>query len=278
MPSDKPMLIAQLTDPHIKAGRAIAYGRVDTAALFEQSVDHVNKLTPKVDAVIVTGDLTDRGTPAEYDAVRPILDGLDCPYFVIPGNHDQPGNMRAAFADHAYLPPSGPFLHYSVDDLPLRLIGLDTTVPGRPHGELCAARLDWLERQLSGAPERATLVFMHHPPFETGIGHMDVQNLANAEAFVALVARHRQVCHVACGHVHRAIDTAPGGTPMSIGPNAAHAVSLDLAPGAPSSFTVEPPSVRLFRFANGNLVSHLSFIGSFDGPHPFFAEDGSLID
>ena len=272
------MLIAQLTDPHIKAGRDLAYGRVDTADLFERSVAHVNDLKPRVDAVIVTGDLTDQGSPEEYATIRPMLDRLECPYFLIPGNHDDPANLRGAFADHTYLPPSGAFLHYVIEDMPLRLIGLDTTVPGRPHGELCAERLDWLEGQLCAAPDRPTFVFMHHPPFETGIGHMDAQNLANGDAFVDLVARHRQVRHVACGHVHRAINVAPGGTPMSIGPNAAHAVTLDLDPEAPSSFTVEPPAIRLFRFAQGRIVGHLSFVGVFDGPHPFFAEDGSLID
>jgi len=127
-------------------------------------------------------------------------------------------------------------------------------------------------------PDRATLLFMHHPPFQTGIGHMDVQNLINADELLQVLSHHSQIRHIACGHIHRAVDTVIGGIAASIGPNAALAVTLDLAPDAPSSFTLEPPMVRLFRFADGHLVSHLSHVGSFDGPHPFFAEDGSLID
>ena len=271
------MIIAQLTDPHVKAGRALAYGRVDTAAALERAVDHVNGLVPRADIALVTGDLTDTGSPAEFGEVRPILDRLDCPYFVIPGNHDRTDTMRAAFADLGYLPADG-FLHYAVEDYPLRLIGLDSTVPGAPHGTLCADRLAWLDRTLSGAPDRPTLLFMHHPPFVTGIGHMDVQNMQASEALFEVLAGHPQVRHVACGHVHRAIDTTIGGIGVSIAPNGAHSVSLDLGADAPSSFTVEPPALRLFRFANSMLVSHIAHIGRFDGPHPFFAEDGSLID
>lgn len=276
--TETPFILAQLTDPHIKAGRALAYSKVDTARAFEAAVAHVNALGPKVDAVIATGDLTDTGSLAEFSEVRPILDGLDCPYFVIPGNHDDAQNMRAAFADHAYLKDTDRFVHYVIDDFPLRLIGLDSTVPGAPHGELCAQRLAWLDAQLAAAPDRDTLIFVHHPPFLTGIDHMDVQNLFDAEKFFAVLSQHRQVRHIACGHIHRAVDTVIGGIGVSIGPNAAHAVSLDLHPGAPSTFTVEPPMVRLFRYAGGQLISHLSNVGHFDGPHPFFAEDGSLID
>ena len=272
------MIIAQLTDPHIKRGRRTAYGRVDTAALFEAAVDHVNRLAPKADAALVTGDLTDTGTLEEYGEVRPILDRLECPYFVIPGNHDDAATMRQAFGDHDYMPEGGDFLHYAIDAYPVRLVGLDSTVPGQPGGLLCADRLEWLDACLSAQPDAPSLLFMHHPPFETGIGHMDVQNLANAGEFIRLLSRHSQVRHVACGHVHRAIDTVIGGVAISIGPNAAHSVSLDVADGAPSSFTMEPPMMRLFHWIDGQVVTHLSFVGGFDGPHPFFKSDGSLID
>ena len=150
--------------------------------------------------------------------VRPILDRLRCPYFVIPGNHDLAGNMREAFSDHGYLPRTGAFLHYAVDDYPIRLIGLDTTVPGAPHGRLCPERLDWLDRQLGAQPDRATLLFMHHPPFQTGIGHMDVQNLINADELLRVLSRHSQVRHIACGHIHRALDTVIGASPRASAP------------------------------------------------------------
>lgn len=273
------MLLGQITDTHIKADGRLAYDKVDTAAALEAAVRHLNAFRPRLDAVIVTGDLTDQGRPEEYAALAPLLDRLDMPWYPILGNHDDRANARAALTGRAFAPDDGPFFHYAVDHRPWRLIGLDSTVPGKPHGRLCPDRLDWLDRQLALAPDRPTLLFMHHPPFDTGIRHMDVQRLENADAFLDVVARHSQVRHIACGHVHRASQCVMRGIGVSIGPNAAHSVTLDLDPQGPSSFTLEPPALRIFRLGeDGTVVTHLSFVGEFDGPHPFFGDDGRLID
>lgn len=271
------MLIAQLTDCHIKPGGRPAYTRVDTVAHLAAAVAHVNAFRPAIDRVVVSGDLVDFGTAAEYAVLRPLLDRLAPPYHVIPGNHDGREAMRATFADHAYL-ADPEWLHWVVDTPPIRLVGLDSLVAGAPHGELCPARLAWLDAAL-GASAKPALVFVHHPPFETGIRHMDVQGLRDADAFLAVLARHKGVRHVACGHVHRAIETMRHGIPLSIAPNAAHAVTLDLDPEGSLSFTMEPPAIRLFRVGDdGTVTAHLSYLGPLDGPHPFFHPDGRLID
>lgn len=273
------MLIAQITDTHIKADGRLAYRRVDTQGALARCVAHVNALDPTPDAVLVTGDLVDMGRPAEYVALRALLDRLLPPYYVVPGNHDERSALRAAFADHAYLPRDGEFLHYSVDGFPLRLIGLDSTIPGKPGGMLCAARLAWLDRRLADAPDRPTLLFMHHPPFATGIAHMDAQRCANATAFGAVVERHPQVVRLLCGHVHRAIQVPWHGITASIGASHSHAVALDLRPDGPSRFVLEPPACQLHAWTPDNtIVSHLSFIGNYGGAHPFFDSAGRLID
>ncbi len=121
------MIIAQITDTHIKAEGKLAYRKVDSAKALGDCVDHVNRLEPRPDVVIMTGDLADVGRPSEYAVFRRIVDRLAMPYFVIPGNHDERGAFRQAFADHPYLPSDGDFLHYAIEDYPIRLIGLDTT-------------------------------------------------------------------------------------------------------------------------------------------------------
>ncbi len=98
------------------------------------------------DLVVLTGDLVDEGRPEEYEMLRKILAALPIPYLVIPGNHDDRDNLRNAFADHAYLPRQGP-LHYCVDDHPVRIIGLDSTVSGAHHGHIDADGLDWLSER-----------------------------------------------------------------------------------------------------------------------------------
>ncbi len=273
------MLIAQLTDTHIKAEGQLAYRKVDTAANLARSVDHLMGLDPCPDIVLITGDLTDFGRPEEYALLRQLLNPLPMPIYVIPGNHDDRANMRKAFADHTYLANDGEFLHYVVEDYPIRLVGLDTTIPGKSGGIMCERRLAWLDATLCEARERATLLFMHHPPFITGITHMDKQRCECGDELGALVKRHDQVFRILCGHVHRAIQLQWHGVTASIAPSSSHSVALDLRPDGPSQFFVEPPSVQLHYWREDTgLISHLSVIGEFDGPYPFFDAQGRLID
>src|SRR3546814_9982601 len=110
---------------------------------------------------------------SDLDHLKSILAPLRQRIIAIPGNHDGRDSMRAAFAAEGYLPDSG-FLQFAIDDAyPLRLVGLDTVIPGEGGGELCAERLDWLDATLPQKPDAPTLVMMHHPPFVTGLGHMD---------------------------------------------------------------------------------------------------------
>ena len=202
------------------------------------------------------------------------------PWFPVPGNHDRRDTMKEAFADHELIQACDSFIQYAVDVFPFRLVGLDTTEPEKPYGFLCQDRLNWLDDCLSAESGKPTLVFQHHPPFETGIRHMDVQNLLNGGALMDLLSRHRQVRHVACGHVHRPSETTLNGIGVSIAPNAAHSVSLALNPEAPPSFTMDPPALRLFNLdeQNGRVVSHVSYVGDYSGPHPFFDKNGALLD
>ena len=272
------MIIAQITDTHIKANGRLAYRRVDSAARLRDCIAHLNGLAQQPDVALVTGDICDFGKPEEYEVAREILDALAMPYHVIPGNHDDCPAFRAAFQDHHYLPDDG-FLHYVLEDYPVRLIGLDTTVHGKPYGELCRERLDWLGQRLDEQPDRLTLIFMHHPPFLTGIEHMDVQNCRNGQALGALIERHPQVQRIICGHVHRAIELTWHGCTASIGPSPSHSVALDLDPAGDPAFVLEPPSCQLIHLSSeGYLVGHVSFVGRYDGPHPFFTSDGRLID
>ncbi|WP_284223846.1 metallophosphoesterase, partial [Brevundimonas denitrificans] len=112
------MLIAQITDTHIKAAGKLAYRRVDTAASLARVIDHVNGFTPAVDAVILSGDLTDAGRPEEFELLLHHLGRLKAPWYVIPGNHDKADTFRKAFAGTRYQPDDLPFYQYVVDDHP----------------------------------------------------------------------------------------------------------------------------------------------------------------
>ena len=270
------MLIAQISDTHIKRPGRLAYRHVDTAAMLRACVAQLLALSPRPDLVLITGDLVDRGDPEEYAHLRALLAPLTMPMLVIAGNHDERDAMRSAFADQGYLPDSG-YLQYAVDRGPLRFIGLDTLIPGEGGGRLCSERLGWLDATLSERQACPTLVMMHHPPFETGIAHMDEKGLEGREAYTALIDRHPQVVASLCGHLHRVIVAQVGGRPAMTVPSPAHQVALGLEPDAPSSFRLEPPAFMLHRWAGNQLVSHQAFIGDYGGLFPFFDQHNRLI-
>ena len=270
------MIIAQITDMHIRPEGVLAWGRVDTAPYLARAVGHLCCLKPRPDVVLATGDLVDAGSAEEYRRLRELLAPLPMPVYLIPGNHDNRDALAAVFADHAYLPRGGRFMQYVVDDYPVRLVALDTLVPGQVGGLLCEERLGWLAARLAEAPDRPTVIFMHHPPFVTGIAYMDGHGLANAREFAEVVRRHPQLERVVCGHLHRPIQARVGGTLASTAPSTAHQVALDLGDGNPLMFTMEPPACQLHVWRpDTGLVSYTSYIGDFDGF--YLPSDGSKV-
>lgn len=265
------MLIAQLSDPHVPAPGKLLYGRVDTAAFFARAVHAVAALKPVPDVVVLTGDLVDKGELEEYAHLRQLLAPLSMPVFAIPSNHDDREAFRQAFASDGYLPAEG-FLHYAVEDYPLRLIGLDTLIPGQGGGSLCAERLAWLERALAAAPDRPVMILMHHPPFATGIEFMDASSLANPEDFAAVVRRHPQIERISCGHLHRVIQRRFAGTIAGTAPSTAHQFQLNLEPAARLRLMFEPPGYQLHLWRDGDgLVTHTVPLGGWPGPYPLRA-------
>ena len=257
------MLIAQISDFHFLPKGILAFGRVDVAGCLERAIDHLNALQPQPDAVLITGDLTNDGDAAVWAELMGLLGRLEAPIYPLPGNHDDRELMRAAFAHLDLFPAEGPLCCY-VGLGPVRLIGLDSLIPGDPAGRLGPEQLAWLDARLGEAPETPTLVALHHPPFRTGIDHMDAMMLEDGAALAAVIGRHPQVERVLCGHVHRSMQCRFAGTLGQIAPGTAHAVQLALA-GQPSRWVMEPPGVLLHQWRDGRgLVSHLDFIGDFE--------------
>lgn len=276
----KQLRIAQISDLHIKPPGALAYGRVDTARALERCVAALNAFEPEPDFVVISGDLADTPNMEEYDHLKRLLGPLRWPFAGIPGNHDSRELMRAAFPNAPYAFATGA-LNQKVEVGSLDLLLLDSSVPGKPHGLLERATLEWLEAELAASEDRAALLFLHHPPFIAGIWHMDRQNLHNADELAAIVQRHKRVRIVATGHIHRATLTTFAGVPCTICPAPNHAVDLDLARLRAPSLRVEQPAFHLHTWFEdegfGQLVTHQVPIGEFDGPYPFFGANGKLL-
>jgi len=264
------MLIAQITDTHILEPGDLAFGLIDTSARLAACVARLNALETPPDIVVATGDLVDSGSEVEYRQLRRLLSPLKPPVYAIPGNHDSRANMRMAFGPDGYLPGQGPFLQYTIEDYPVRIVAVDTVVEGEAGGIMDEPRLAWLAARLAEDRTRPTVIIMHHPPFATGIAHMDGMNCANAGALARVIEKNPQVERILCGHVHRAIQARFAGTVAMIGPSAAFQVALDFTPGAPARWTDEPPGFALhyWRRETG-LASHICYVADPGPKRPF---------
>lgn len=265
------MILIQITDLHVRPRGLAAMRACETNVLTERALRAVRDFRPRPDAMVITGDLANNGLVSEYQNLAEMLGRLiDIPVYVIPGNHDNRDNFRAAL-DHLPGVTSDPeFVQYTVEHLPVRLVMLDTHIPGRTEGELCPRRMAWLDRTLAMQPDKPTIIAMHHPSFRCGIGHMDIIILRDPAGFEALVARHRQVQRIICGHHHRVITTNVAQAIASTGPGVAHIVEFELFTDNPGQWTLEPPAFQVHvTIEGGGIVSHTALVDRFPGPYPF---------
>jgi 3',5'-cyclic AMP phosphodiesterase CpdA len=246
------MIIVQISDLHIDRDDASGVNAARLAAC----VAEIARLRPV--AVLATGDLTEHGAPEEYAELRQVLAPLSAPVYAIPGNHDDRAAFMSAFGTDGYLDPGAAFAQYAFMTSALRVVALDTVIAGRPHGDLCHARLDWLARTLEAAPDAPTLLVLHHPPRVTGIRYMDAMGLADEAAahLDKLVRRHPQIVRISSGHVHRPLFMAWGGTLLSVCPSVARLGRLDLAPEASDAPSREAPAFQVHAWHEGALVTH----------------------
>lgn len=257
------MLIAQISDTHIRLPGELIEGKVDTFANLSVCIDRINALPQPPALVVASGDLADSGSAEEYRRIQAEFDRLSMPYCVMPGNHDLRAPMREVFGATPALPiTASGHLQYAIELPELRALCLDTLDEGKEGGWLCIDRLDWLHNELA-ASSKPAMIFLHHPPFDCGIPGMDAIRLGNPDALSEVLAEHDHVIGLACGHVHRSVFTQWAGLPACICPSPAHQIHLDTNMGAPLSWTLEQGGFLLHRTENGQLTTHVV-----NGPAP----------
>lgn len=210
------MLIAQLSDPHVSVEGSILRSLVDTPTRFAAALGTLRELPKRPDVILLTGDLVNDATEAEYGLLAECLAEAPAPIVAVPGNHDNPRQLRDTIAriqpDLTPPPlrdPSDP-LHHVVDDWPVRLVALDSTRRGFESGEITTDSAEWLDRTLAAAPDTPTVVLTHHTPYPTGSWWFDYQGVVGVELLRSVLSRHPQVLRVIAGHVHRSTQTQWG--------------------------------------------------------------------
>lgn len=220
-------MILHLSDTHLLAGNPALAGRFDTAANLRRTLEAVEALGVSPDAIVFTGDLTDLGEPDAYTALReavaPVAERLGAPVIWVAGNHDERPAMRSHLLDE--VPSEQPIV--CVRDLGgLRLIALDTTVPGWHHGDLDAQQLDWLADQLARPAEHGTILAMHHPPLPSHVPLFDILELRDQQR-LARILRGSDVRAILAGHLHYSTSGTFAGIPVSV--SAATCYTMNLA-------------------------------------------------
>ncbi|MTJ03743.1 MAG: phosphodiesterase [Sediminimonas qiaohouensis] len=264
----------QITDTHIVPRGALAYGRSDTATALQRAIGTINAKLPLMDGIdcaIVTGDLTDHGTPEEYAHFASLMTNLDLPWMAVPGNHDRRDAMRAAFSDQPWMPAEGP-IHWTRDFGHFSLIALDTLLEGAHHGALAPEALAFLDASLRAIGDQPAVVATHHPWMHAGNPAMDADNLRNGAALMKRLEAHPGQLRMISGHVHRAVTGQIGRIPCQIAPAPCHAVATDHRQDVEAALTLEPGAVTVYRWqgaAHGGLVSDALPTVTFSGPWPF---------
>ena len=267
------MLIAQITDFHIVEKNNKYYGFAHTSENLALCVENINQLIPKPDLVLVTGDITNTGLEEECKQASLLLSKLKTPYYIIPGNHDNPTVMKKVFNKHCPIiatQQSSTFINYVIDDYDLRLIAVDSTYQDHAGGELCETRLTWLDEQLAKDTLKPTIIFMHHPPVNIGVNETDLDGFIGAEKLGKIIEKYNNIERIISGHVHLQTHTRWHGTIITTAPSVSMKLVLDLTKKKPSQFVLEAPSYLLHYWTPAkNLVTHTVNLGKTDGPYLF---------
>lgn len=260
--------ILQISDTHIVPEGALVSGRLDTADALARLVERISgirKNIGSIDALLVTGDLSDDGTDASYERFKSLIAPLGLPTYVIAGNHDAREPMRAAFAKD--LPANGPLdWNHRVADV--HLIGLDTLVEGQGAGALSSDSLSFLQSALSQAGGAPVLLALHHPPFPSGIRFMDEIGLTNRDALRDIIADYKGTLRLVCGHIHSMMVTDIAGHIALSGPSPCSTFAYDRRTDAPIGFHTQQDGCLLHRWDGGFQSIRIGPVAG-SGPFPF---------
>lgn len=260
------MKIAHISDLHISAeGKTL--GVAPMAENLGRVVAHINALAP--DVVLVSGDISHEGTLAEVSRAGGILAGLNAPYYVTPGNHDERGALRHGLPAAALPAEEAAHLSYTLDVPRLRIISLDSSDPDTPNGRICPVRAAWLEAELA-ASAKPTVIFMHHPPMKFGVEETDHPPLEGADLLGGVVARHGHIERILCGHIHLFAQALWQGQLVCTAPSMGMRLSWSPAAATPSSFLVSPPAYLWHMVnADGLFITHAFSLDNPAGPFAF---------
>lgn len=219
--------LAHFSDPHLVAGDAPLHGAIDTRGNLELALEQLERSGRKPAAIVFTGDLTDLGEPSAYDTLRqtvePAAARMGAKVIWVMGNHDVREQYQSRlFDERGSAAPQD--RTYDIDGL--RIVVLDTSVPGYHHGDISDEQFEWLERTLAEPAPRGTLLAMHHPPVPSAVEVMAILELRQQDRLAATLAG-TDLRGILAGHLHYSTHSTFAGVPVSV--SSATCYTLDLS-------------------------------------------------
>ncbi|TFC13060.1 phosphodiesterase [Cryobacterium algoritolerans] len=260
-------LIAHISDTHFLGGSRTLYGTVDTDSPVRRALAQLERSGLRPDALVFTGDIADTGEADAYRRVRGLVqasaDRLGAEIVWVMGNHDKRAAFRTELLGRAGSEAESDAPVDGVFDLGgVRLIALDSSVPGYHHGDLTRSQLDWLADLLSEPAPHGTVLALHHPPIPTMIPLMSILEL-RSQARLAQVIAGSDIRAILGGHLHYATTGMFAGIPVSVA--AATCYTLDAS--APQGELVGQSggqSINLVHVYDDQIVHSTVPLGEFD--------------
>ncbi len=223
--------LLHLSDPHLLGGTDPLHGMVDSDSRLRQLFDQVRASGARPEAVIFTGDLADRGEAEAYAKLRTIVDpackAMGARVIWAMGNHDDRANFRSVLLNE---PGNDAPVDHSYFINGLRIITLDTSVPGFHHGELSPAQLEWLAAELATPAPDGTILALHHPPVPSVLDLAVLVELRGQSA-LAGVLRNSDVRTILGGHLHYSTSATFAGIPVSVASATCYTQDLNVPVG-----------------------------------------------
>lgn len=247
-------LLVQISDTHVVERGTLLYGQADTARHLAGTVSEINSMRPHPDLVLITGDLVEHPGPETYSHFRDLIEPLEAPTYLMPGNHDDPDIMWRFFGDSGMFPTEPPHFQYVIEHNPFRILMLNSHLDNSELPSFGARRLEWLDRTLSES-SIPTLIAIHHPPMKTGIGFIDMVGPEWYQGIREVLQGHPQVLKIICGHGHIDLQGRLGHVPVQMVGAIAHQLIAGRGEDVAPSFDNVPVPPVLHQWVDGDIVS-----------------------
>ncbi len=237
--------IVQVTDAHLYRDTDGVLAGIPTWETFRAVLAQIERQHGDFDYLILTGDLAQDEELETYLMLREALGDWLERCRIIPGNHDDPANLRKAFPE-LFSQDAGP-LTFALPAGDWKIIGLDSHLPGEIKGRVGANQLQWLKDQLRMDPSTRILLFVHHPPIAINVDWLDKIGLDGAADLVDLIKTSPQIKVICAGHVHQEFAGRIGAAAVYTTPS----TSVQFGARTEKSFDARAAGYRTFRLGDG---------------------------